>query len=112
MNEDQRTGHPVEDGPLRGQRLATKVALKLRARASRQSAWFGLGMMGLIGWSVAVPTFLGAGLGMWLDRRHSGRHPWTLSLMMAGLAVGCFNAWRWVAKEDRVMHEIAESQDE
>ena len=70
--------------------------------------WFGLGMMGLIGWSVVVPTLLGAALGMWLDRHYPGRHPWTLALLMAGLAVGCFNAWHWVAKEDRAMAEDEE----
>ena len=30
-------------------------------------------MMGLIGWSVAVPTLLGAALGLWLDKNHRGR---------------------------------------
>ena len=28
--------------------------------------WFGLGMMRLVGWSVAVPTLLGAAIGLWL----------------------------------------------
>jgi len=34
---------------------------------------------------------------------------WTLALMMAGLAIGCFNAWHWVAKEDK---EIRDEQEE
>jgi len=29
-------------------------------------------MMGLIGWSVVVPTLLGAAFGIWLDNRHPG----------------------------------------
>jgi ATP synthase protein I len=62
-------------------------------------------MMGLIGWSVAIPTLLGAALGSWLDRWHAGRHSWTLALLVAGLALGCFNAWHWVAKEDKAMGE-------
>ena len=32
-------------------------------------------MMGLIGWSVAVPTLLGAALGIWLDKHHPGAIP-------------------------------------
>ncbi len=72
---------------------------------AQQGVWFGLGMMGLIGWSVVVPTLLGAVLGMWLDAQHPGKHPWTLALLMAGLALGCLNAWYWVTKEDKAMGE-------
>ena len=57
-------------------------------------------MMGLIGWSVAVPTLVGAAIGMWLDQHYPGQHAWTLALLVAGLVLGCFNAWRWIAKED------------
>ena len=42
---------------------------------SHAGVWFGLGMMGLIGWSVVVPTLLGAALGIWLDKRHPGSIP-------------------------------------
>jgi len=60
---------------------------------------YGLGMMGLVGWAVAVPTLAGAALGWWLDTYHAGRHGWTLALLAAGLTLGCFNAWRWIAGE-------------
>ena len=86
--------------------VGTKAERKLRARRDgTQGVWFGLGMMGLIGWSVVVPTLLGAALGLWLDARHFGQHAWTLALLVAGLVLGCVNAWRWVAKEDREMHQ-------
>lgn len=85
--------------------VGAKAARKLHARRSTSGVWFGLGMMGLIGWSVVVPTLLGAALGIWLDQRYPGRHSWTLTLLIIGLAVGCFNAWHWVDKEDRKMRE-------
>ena len=86
--------------------IEAKTARKLKARSNpAPGVWFGLGMMGLIGWSVVVPTLLGAALGIWLDNRHPGNHPWTLTLLTAGLLMGCFNAWNWVAREDRAMHE-------
>lgn len=75
-----------------------------RRQAQRQvtrTVWSGLGMMGLVGWSVAIPTLLGAALGLWLDTHYPGGRSWTLALLVAGLALGCFNAWHWVAKEDR-----------
>jgi ATP synthase protein I len=93
--------------------VGAKAARKLKARRhSTPGVWFGLGMMGLIGWSVAIPTLLGAGLGLWLDNRYPGSHSWTLALLVAGLAIGCFNAWRWIAKEYRAMREEQEDDDE
>ena len=74
--------------------------------------WFGLGMSGLIGWSVAVPTLIGAMLGLWLDRHHPGTHSWTLMLLVIGLVIGCANAWRWVDQQDKAMREPPENQDE
>ena len=57
-----------------------------------------------------MPTLLGAALGLWLDGRYPGGHSWTLALLAAGLALGCFNAWHWVAKEGREIRE-QESDD-
>ena len=83
-----------------GEEVGAKAARKQRARRTGAGGvWFGLGMMGLVGWSVAVPTILGAALGIWLDQHFPGRHAWTLALLVAGLAIGCFNAWHWVTKE-------------
>ena len=93
--------------------IGAKAARKLRARRnSTQGVWFGLGMMGLIGWSVAIPTLLGAALGIWLDEHHPGQHSWTLALLVAGLALGCFNAWHWVDQQDKAMGEDREDNDE
>lgn len=92
--------------------VGKKAARKLKARRNAQGVWFGLGMMGLIGWSVAIPTLLGAVLGLWLDKQNPGQHSWTLALLVAGLAIGCFNAWHWVAKEDKAMRDEEEDNGE
>ena len=93
--------------------VATKAARKLRARrAGKQAAWFGLGMSGLIGWSVAIPTLIGALVGLWLDRRHPGPHSWTLALLVAGLVIGCANAWHWVSRQDKAMNDEPDGSDE
>ena len=81
-------------------RIAARAARKLKAqREGTQSAWSGLGMFGVIGWSVAVPTVAGAWLGVWWDKHHPGSRSWTLALLIAGLAIGCANAWYWVAQQ-------------
>jgi ATP synthase protein I len=87
-------------------RVAAKVRAKLRAqRAAKQPAWFGLGTLGIIGWSVATPTLLGALVGRWCDRHYPGPHSWTLALLVAGLILGCANAWHWVSNETKALRE-------
>ena len=110
MND--RTNRALKNEPTLAGQVGTKAARKLKARKSGQGVWFGLGMMGLIGWSVVVPTLLGASLGLWLDKHHPGAHSWTLALLMAGLTLGCFNAWHWVAKEDKAMRNEREDRDD
>jgi len=93
--------------------VGAKVKRKLRAqRSTDQGVWFGLGMMGLIGWSIVVPTLVGAAIGAWLDRNHAGTHSWTLTLLVSGLIIGCWSAWQWVAKEDKAMRDEQENDDE
>ena len=112
MSEQPET-KSAKDGAAFSREVGAKAARKLKARRnSKQGVWFGLGMMGLIGWSVVVPTLLGAALGLWLDKHHSGKHAWTLALLVAGLTIGCLNAWHWVAKEDKAMREEEEDDDE
>jgi ATP synthase protein I len=88
------------------QRASSDAARKLRAqRKGNQGVWFGLGMSGLIGWSVAVPTLCGVMLGLWLDHRYRSAHSWTLALLIAGLCLGCANAWHWVSQQDEVINQ-------
>lgn len=91
--------------------VGAKAARKLKARRSTQGVWFGLGMMGLIGWSVVVPTLLGAALGLWLDQKYPGSRSWTLALLVAGLTLGCINAWLWVDKEHKSMRDDEKEDD-
>lgn len=99
--------------PTLAEQVGVKATRKLRARRHSVSpVWFGLGMMGLVGWSVVVPTLLGAALGLWLDKHHPGAHSWTLALLVAGLVLGCANAWHWIDKEDKAMGEEQQKKEE
>jgi ATP synthase protein I len=110
---DELTNPPPGPEPAFARQVAEKAARKLRVqREGPQGVWFGLGMSGLIGWSVAVPTILGAMVGLWWDRRHPGVHSWTLALMVAGLVIGCANAWHWIMLEDKAMHDEPREKDE
>jgi ATP synthase protein I len=111
MNKRARDNKPSR---VFAKQVAAKVARKLKARRNpAPGVWFGLGMMGLIGWAVVAPTLLGAALGLWLDTRYPGKHSWTLALLVAGLVMGCWSAWRWVVKEEAAIHaEEEEDEDE
>lgn len=99
--------------PGLAEQVGVKAARKLKAqRNATPGMWSGLGLMGVIGWSVVVPTLLGAALGLWLDRRYPGGRSWTLALLLAGLTLGCLNAWHWVSQEDQAMREEQENDDE
>lgn len=75
---------------------------KIKARENEHhNIWFGLGMFGLIGWSVMIPTVAGIALGIWIDKNWPGQISWTLTLMFVGVVLGCMNAWRWIGEERR-----------
>ena len=80
--------------------VAAREARMLRKRESRNHGlWSSLGMLGVVGWSVAVPMLIGIALGVWIDRRWPGRFSWTLMLLIAGLALGCASAWMKIKHE-------------
>ncbi len=90
--------------------VGTKAERKLRAQRNvTRTVWLGLGMMGLIGWSVTIPTLLGAVVGLWLDKEYPVSFSWTLTMLLIGLFVGCINAWHWVTKES---HKIQTEQED
>jgi ATP synthase protein I len=84
------------------ERIAKKEERKLKARKEKhRGLWFGLGMFGMVGWSVAIPTLLGVALGAAIDRAWPSRFSWTLTFLFVGAAVGCWNTWYWVSRKRR-----------
>jgi ATP synthase protein I len=83
--------------------IGKKEERRIRGQREREerSVWFGLGMFGLVGWSVAIPTIAGILIGLWLDAEYPLGFSWTLTLLFVGVVVGCLNAWYWVQRESR-----------
>src|SRR5271163_507685 len=105
MNEEQRPPGAKQE-PAFSRQVGAQAARKLKAqRGAKRSIWFGLGMSGLIGWSVTVPTLIGAALGIWVDKHYPSTFSWTLMLLLFGLIIGCFNAWHWVDSQCKEMQE-------
>jgi len=96
MSEDKRKENDYRDT------IGRKEERKIEAqRDKRQTVLFGLGMFGLVGWSVAIPTVVATAVGVWIDNRYASPYSWTLMLMIAGVIVGCLNAWYWIRMYSR-----------
>ena len=59
----------------------------------------GIGVFGMIGWAIVVPTVGGAFLGLWLDRVAPQGFSWAIALILGGVVVGGLLAWAWIDKE-------------
>ena len=63
MNEEHKANVANEE-TIFSRQVGAQAARKLKAqRGATKSVWFGLGMSGLVGWSVTIPTLIGAALG-------------------------------------------------
>ncbi|OPL13239.1 MAG: hypothetical protein AVO38_13830 [delta proteobacterium ML8_D] len=102
MAEKKKPGKGKETVEQWSEEVGARQDRKLKKLAEKdQGVWFGLGMFGLVGWAIAIPTLIGTALGLWLDRIYPTDFSWTLSFLFIGVIVGCLNAWVWVKRESR-----------
>jgi ATP synthase protein I len=70
-----------------------------RKKQGDRGFWRPMAMIGVIGWTVAVPMLIGIAIGTWIDHRWPSRFSWTLMLLVAGLGLGCLLAWTRIKRE-------------
>ena len=58
-----------------------------------------LGQIGVLGWTIVVPTLLFLFLGRWLDRIFGTGIFFSAPLLMIGAAIGLWFAWRWMHRQ-------------
>jgi ATP synthase protein I len=84
-----------------------ELARSVAARAARRAFWQAhgerslaknLAMIGALGWLVVTPAVAGLYLGRWLDHRFAAGIFWTGALLVAGVALGCWMAWRRIQR--------------
>lgn len=87
--------HP-EDDPM---------VIKARLSRERQDRWLREGDMsvgrrlaqiGVLGWIFVAPMLGGLLLGRWLNARLASGIFWTAPLMVLGLCIGGWTAWKWM----------------
>lgn len=81
------------------EKIRKDSAKKIKAEEEGPEIMFGLGLFGIIGWSIAIPTVGGIALGVFLDKKFTQSFSWTLTLLFAGVIVGSFNAWHWIEEK-------------
>lgn len=69
-----------------------------RREAGHGSFWRSLGVLGMVGWPIALGSAGGALLGRYLDARYDTGIRFTLMCMTAGLLAGVLAAWKTVTQ--------------
>ncbi|MBD3234466.1 MAG: ATP synthase subunit [candidate division Zixibacteria bacterium] len=102
MNDSGRNRHDDNSEGF-GEHIGRKAERKLKARreGKLKTIWFGLGMYGMVGWAVAIPTVLMTAIGIWLDVQTESGISWTITGIFVGVVLGSLNAWYWVKKESK-----------
>ena len=84
--------------------LAARQAVERERQAQKEpepSLGARLGQIGILGWTIVVPTLLGLVIGRWLDRHFNTGVFFSAPLLMAGAAVGLWSAWKWMHRQTR-----------
>jgi ATP synthase protein I len=74
-----------------------------RNQSTFSDVWLGVGMMGLIGRSLSIPSIAGIALGVGLDWIWDTGHSCAVALSMLGLTIGFAMAWQLVSNESRAL---------
>jgi ATP synthase protein I len=91
-----RTPPETDDDPL---------VRQARLRRERRTRWLRegdlsvgrrLAQIGVLGWIFVTPTLAGLFLGRWLDARLETGVFWSAPLMLLGLCIGFWTAWKWM----------------
>jgi ATP synthase protein I len=86
--------------PVNGDFLAAirrSLARLRRARAEGEPSMSKqLGQIGVLGWIIVTPALIGLFGGRWLDRHLATGIFYTAALLVAGVALGFWSAWRWM----------------
>lgn len=82
-------------------KIGSDANKKIEAKRHGKEIMYGMGVFGIVGFSIAVPTLLGVFLGLYLDGRIDSQVSFTITFLFGGLIIGCLNAWRWVKETSR-----------
>ena len=71
-----------------------------RREQGNRSFWRSLSVLGMVGWPIVLGAIGGVWLGRYLDTRFDSGIRFSLMLMMAGVLLGSFVAWKTVTQKN------------
>jgi ATP synthase protein I len=91
-----------EPGPPDG------MAAAVRKQQERRKQWMNegepsvarfVGQIDVLGWVIVTPTLIGLFIGRWLDHKLGTGIFWSGPLLLLGVVIGSWSAWRWMHKQ-------------
>jgi len=87
---------PDEKDPLVEQTRLRRAREEEYRKQGGHSIASRLVQIGVLGWIIVTPTLLGIFIGRWLDRLFETGIFWTGPLLIAGVCLGGWSAWKWM----------------
>ena len=84
------------------------LARAVRERRARRDLWHSegerstlpfVGQIGVLGWIIVAPTLVGLFIGRWIDHRLGTGIFWSAPLLLVGVVIGCWSAWKWMHQQ-------------
>jgi ATP synthase protein I len=84
------------------------MAVAVRKHQERRKQWLNegepsvarfVGQIGVLGWIIVAPTLIGLFIGRWLDHKLGTGIFWSAPLLLLGVVIGFWSAWRWMHKQ-------------
>jgi ATP synthase protein I len=88
-----------DDDPLVKQTRLRRDRHDRWLRTREMSVGRRLAQIGVLGWIFVVPTLAGLFFGRWLDARFASGIFWSAPLMVLGVCLGGWTAWKWMNTE-------------
>jgi ATP synthase protein I len=97
----------AEPNPM-GQQSPDGLATAARQQRERRDNWKKegepsmmrfVGQIGVLGWIIVTPTLIGLFVGRWLDHKLGTGIFWSAPLLLIGVMIGFWSAWRWMHQQ-------------
>ena len=84
------------------------MADAVRKRQERRTRWLTegqpsvarfFGQIGVLGWIIVAPALIGLFFGRWLDHKLGTGIFWSAPLLLLGVVIGFWSAWRWMHRQ-------------
>jgi ATP synthase protein I len=82
-----------------GMLASVRRARQRRQNEAEPSVIRFVGQIGVLGWVIVTPALIGLFLGRWIDNRIGSGIFWSAPLLLIGVAIGCWSAWRWMHRQ-------------